>query len=62
MKVVVLRCVKCDTPKIVMNGEIIPSFCFYCGGYLVYVEETEISEVPKPERGFMWGGHEWPME
>ena len=41
MKVVILRCVKCDEPKVVKPGEVIPSFCFYCGGYLVYVEETE---------------------
>lgn len=48
MKVVILQCSKCHEPKIVKPGEMIPSFCFYCGGYLVYVEETELVNQEEP--------------
>ena len=57
MKVVVLQCTKCDEPTIVNVGQTIPCLCHWCGGYLRYIQETEIGD-PKEVRDGEAGTHE----
>ncbi len=51
MKVVILVCTRCGGETKVYPGECIPSFCFYCGGYLRYKEEREDGGIDDDDDG-----------